>query len=59
MKSFKTRLKAAIDRLIEAEVQDSWKGGGDAESIPHIEEELVEAKKALNLILKEIKVDKK
>lgn len=33
-------IRAAVERLIDAEVADSWKGGGDPADIPYIEQEL-------------------
>lgn len=33
-------IRAAVKRLIDAEVADSWKGGGDPADIPYIEQEL-------------------
>ena len=34
------QLKVAIQELVDAEVADSWKGGGDPADIPIIEAEL-------------------
>lgn len=52
----KTRLKlqAAIRNLVNAEVNDSWKGGGDPEMIPIYEVRLKHAKKYLAELLDKI-----
>lgn len=39
-------LRRALRRLINAEVEVAWKGGGDPADWPLIDEELVRAKKA-------------
>lgn len=44
-------LKRRIKRLIDAEVADSWKGGGDPDDWPEIEKELRAARKSLNQFL--------
>lgn len=47
-------VRLAVRRLIEAEVADSWKGGGDPADIPDIEDELIEARVQFEEALKEI-----
>ena len=44
-------IKRAIRRLIRAEVDDSWKGGGDPIYIPDIEKELRSARASLSNLL--------
>jgi hypothetical protein len=34
------KLREAVKRLVKAEIDDSWKGGGDPDDIPGIEREL-------------------
>lgn len=46
--SARLKLKAVVRRLVRAEVADSWKGGGDPSDIPAIEQELKQAKGALD-----------
>lgn len=41
------KLVKLIERYRDAEVEDSWKGGGDPADIPYIEEELRLARSAL------------
>ena len=50
-----TKLRKAIERLVDAEIAHSWKGGGDSSDIPYIEQELELAKVHLELVLKELK----
>lgn len=50
-KSVKTWLRAAIRRLVEMEVADSWKGGGDPADWPAIEAALEEARAELRDVL--------
>lgn len=50
-KSIKTWLRAAIKRLIQAEIKDSWKGGGDPADFPAIEAELADARAELKDVL--------
>ena len=50
----KEKLRKAIQRLVDAEVADSWKGGGDPADIPFIEQELELAKMYLEIILKDL-----
>jgi hypothetical protein len=47
-------LKAAIRRLVKAEVADALKGGNHPEDIPNIEFDLRLARSHLAIILKEI-----
>lgn len=48
----KTQLKRKITRLVNAAIQESWKGSQtDAESIEMIEQELEAAKRDLDLYL--------
>ena len=41
-------LRRAIKRYVDAEVADSWKGGGDPDSYPEIEAELERARALLD-----------
>ena len=45
------KVRAAVRGLVKAEVADSWKGGGDPEDIPLIEERLKHAKQKLDAAL--------
>lgn len=47
-------IRLAVRRLIDAEVADAWKGGGDPDDIPDIEFELREARAQFEDCLKEI-----
>ena len=48
----RARIQKVIDRLIKAEIEDSWKGGGDPEDIPEIEKELRRARASFEKLLK-------
>lgn len=50
-KTVKSWLRGAIKRLVDVEVADSWKGGGDPEDWPAIEAELKVAKHELKSVL--------
>lgn len=50
----KKQLQAAIRRLVRAEINNSWKGGGDPDYIPLIEKELKSAKRSLRNIIDKI-----
>lgn len=47
-------LQRAIRALVKAEIADSWKGGGYPDDIPIIEEELLDAKRALTQLLDDL-----
>lgn len=49
---WRARLRRAIGRYTRAYNADSWKGGGDPDDIPAIEQELRSARKALSALLK-------
>lgn len=46
-------LMRRVERLIGAEIADSWKGGGDPDDIPEIERELRLARRELERFLRE------
>lgn len=48
------KLKRLIQAYADRQEEDSWKGGGDPESIPEIEEDLKTAKKTLFDFIKEL-----
>lgn len=50
-KAQRLQLVAAKKRLVEAEVADSWKGGGDPIDTPEIELELERARNAFERLL--------
>ena len=50
-KSIKTWLRAVIKRLIQAEIEDTWKGSYDPETIPAVEAELADARAELKDVL--------
>lgn len=51
------KLRRFVRRLVNAEVNNSWwKGGGDPDDWPAIEEELKKAKKALDKFISELTV---
>jgi hypothetical protein len=45
-------LMGYVNRLVKAEVADSWKGGGDPADIPYIESELKDSRAELKAFLK-------
>lgn len=45
-------LKDKIKRVVDADVADSWKGGGDPADFPQIENELKEAQTDLDKYIK-------
>jgi hypothetical protein len=47
-------LRAAIRRLVQAELDDAFKGGGDPDDYFEIERELKLAKQNLNLMLRKL-----
>lgn len=51
-----TVLMRRIARVIQAELNDSWKGGGDPDDYKEIEDELEDARTALAEYLKEKRV---
>jgi hypothetical protein len=48
------KLVELIQELVKAEIQDSWKGGGDPLDVPIIEEELREAQENLSNYIEEL-----
>lgn len=50
----KTKLQRAIRRLVRAEVNYSWKGGGDPENIPYLTQELKLARKAVRAAIESL-----
>ncbi len=40
-------LKTLIRQLVQAELADSWKGGGDPDDVPDIEKELIKCKRQI------------
>lgn len=44
----KSKLKSLIRRLVQAEVNHSWKGNGDPNDVPRIERTRTIARKRLN-----------
>lgn len=48
------KLNGLIHKLIQAEVTDSWKGGGDPQDIPIIEAELKIARLQVKKYLQEL-----
>lgn len=50
----KEKLRKAIQRLVDAEVADSWKGGSDPQDIQFIELELEKAKADVESILEKL-----
>lgn len=51
----RARIDKVVQRLIKAELEDSWKGGGDPEDIPDIELELRRAKRAYEKLLEDFR----
>lgn len=49
-------IKAAVQRLVDAEVADSWKGGGDPADIPYIEQELEIARMKFDSLMGKLKL---
>lgn len=47
-------LRRAVRRLVQAEVANTWKGGGDPADIPLVERELKAARKHYETVLKRI-----
>ena len=54
LKKQKFKLMRAVRRLVDAELNDSWKGGGDPADIPDVEKELVLAKLAYRSVIAEV-----
>jgi hypothetical protein len=52
-KDVPARLRGAVERYVEAKIADSWKGGGDPEDWPAIEECLRRRRAALVKIIAE------
>lgn len=50
-KSQKRAIQRAVRQLVKAEVNDSWKGGGNPADIPIIEMELKETKARFHRLL--------
>lgn len=54
LKKQKFKLMRAVRRLVDAELNDSWKGAGDPADIPAVEKELTLAKLAYRLVIAEV-----
>lgn len=52
------KLQRLIKNLVQAEIADSWKGGGDLADIPIIEAELLLAKSRLAQYLLQLQIPK-
>lgn len=48
------KLKIIVNRLVEAEINDTWKGAGDPDDIDNIEKELLLARAAFNKFLEKV-----
>lgn len=49
-------IRAAVQHLIDAEVADSWKGGGDPADIPYIEQELEIARMKFDSLMSKLEL---
>lgn len=56
MSTMAKEIKAAVQRLVDAEVADSWKGGGDPADIPYIEQELEIARMKFDSLMGKLKL---
>lgn len=56
MSNMAKEIRAAVKRLINAEVADSWKGGGDPADIPYIEQELEIAQMKFDALMGKLKL---
>jgi hypothetical protein len=55
----KEKLMRAVRRLIRAEIDNAWKGGGHPDDIPYIEHELKSATAAYRKLMKELTIEQK
>jgi len=51
------QLRAAVRKLVRAEIADSWKGGGYPEDMPIIEADLIVARAQFDAILHSLTTD--